>query len=488
MSATAATTAELRSRVIRGVAWKAGASVFGQLSRLVVAGVLAHMLSPHDYGLAAMVLVFSSLVIIFSDLALGQALIQRANLTEADRSTAFWVSVGAGALLTLVGIGLSWPAAAFYGEPEVQPLFAALSLGFLVGSLASTQAALLQREMNFKSLELRDMAASLFGGAVGIYIAARGGGAWAIIIQQLAISAASALLLWRMTPWRPHFTFSYESLRDLGGYSANVLGSRLLFYLNRNADNLLIGRFLGPAALGAYAVSYNVMLAPMSQISQPLQEVMFPAFSRIQEQRERIVSAWLRANRLVAAITVPGMLGLIAVAPEFVGIVLGDRWDSAVPVLRILAWVGLLQSLQGMNGTILRAIDRTRTLLRYSLVVLVISLVAFAAGLPFGIVGVAASYAIASTIVEPYYMWLTTRAIGTTLATMGRALFGVTQAAIVMFAVVLAARTLVADLPLVVRFLALVAIGAAVYIPLLLWRAPEVLADLKDVKRRRGDG
>jgi O-antigen/teichoic acid export membrane protein len=485
MSAPAASPT-LRASVLRGVLWKAGSAVYLQLSRLVVAAILAHLLSPHDYGIAAMVLVFSSLVYVFSDLAFGQALIQRATLTEADRSTVFWTSLGAGALLTLVGIGLSWPVAAFYGEPEVQPLFAALSLGFVVGAVASTQMALMQREMDFRSLEVREIIATTAAAAVGITLAARGYGAWAIIMQQLVVAAVSAALVWSFSSWRPHLRFSMASLRDLGGYSGNVLGSRLLFYGNRNLDNLLVGRFLGAAALGAYAVSYNIMLAPLSQISLPLQDVLFPALSRMQDDYERITRAWLRANRLVASITIPGMLGLIAVAPEFVAVVLGPKWDAAVPVLQILAWVGLLQSLQGLNGTVLRAVDRTGTLLRYSFVVLVVSSIAFVAGLPFGVVGVAAAYAISSTFVEPYYTWLTARSVDATLLTVGRALAGVAQAAVLMFAAVLAARLLIvgADLPAGVRLLALIAIGVVVYLPCLAWRAPEVLGELRELRRR----
>ena len=467
--------------------WKAGSAVYLQLSRLVVAAILAHLLSPHDYGIAAMVLVFSSLVYVFADLAFGQALIQRATLTEADRSTVFWTSLGAGALLTLIGIGLSWPVAAFYGEPEVQPLFAALSLGFVIGAVASTQMALMQREMAFRALEVREIIATTAAAATGIVLAARGYGAWAIIGQQLVVAAVSAALVWSLSRWRPHFRFSLASLRDLGGYSANVLGSRLLFYGNRNIDNLLIGRFLGPAALGAYAVSYNIMLAPLSQISLPLQDVLFPAMSRMQDDHERITRTWLRANRLVGALTIPGMLGLIVVAPEFVGIVLGPKWDAAVPVLQILAWVGLLQSLQGLNGSVLRAVDRTGTLLRYSFIVLVVSTISFVAGLPFGVVGVAAAYAISSTLVEPYYTWLTARSVSASLWTVARAFSGVVQAAVAMLAAVLAVRFLLLDgsgLPDGLRLLAMIATGVVVYLPCLAWRAPEVVAELRELRRR----
>jgi O-antigen/teichoic acid export membrane protein len=477
----------LRSRALNGLAWKAVSQVFRQLSRIAVAVILARLLTPHDYGVAAMVLVFASLVIIFSDLALGAALVQRERLSELDRSTVFWTSAAVGLGFTLLGVAVSGPLAAFYGEPDVKPLFMALSLSFLVTALGTTQAALLNREMEFRSLELRMMAGTVVGGVVGIGAAASGYGAWAIIAQQVAIACASTILLWVFSPWRPSFAFSLASLRRLSGFSANVFGTRVLFYLNRNADNLLIGRFLGSTALGVYAVAYNIMLAPLSRIAQPLVEVLFPAFSRMQDDRERMASVWLRANRLIAAITVPGMLGLIVVAPEFVHVVLGGHWSAAIPVIQILAWVGLLQSLQRLNSSVLQARDRTGVLLRYSVVVVLASLAAFAGGLHWGIVGVAAAYAISSTLVEPYYTWLTARELGLSLLDFVRSLAGVLQAALAMVPVLIAMRALLVDqgFPAGARLAILIALGIAVFAPLCAWRAPEVLAELERVLPRR---
>jgi O-antigen/teichoic acid export membrane protein len=477
----------MREQVRRGVAWKVASGVLNQVSRLAVAAILAHLLSPHDYGLAGMVLAMAGLVLVFADLALGTALVQREHLTEDDRSTVFWTTAAGGVLFTVGGWMLAGPVAAFYGEPQVEPLLKAMSMGFVVASLAAVQTAMLTREMNFRSLELRQMAAGLTAGVVGITAAASGAGAWAIIAQQLTALVVSTVLLWTFSSWHPHLRWSWASLRDLGGYGGNVFGSRLLFYLNRNADNLLIGRFLGPAALGAYAIAYNLMLVPLSQISLPLQEVLFPAFSRMQDDKARMTSAWLRANRLIAAITIPGMLGLVAIAPDFVAVVLGDQWKPAVPVLQVLAWVGLLQSLQGLNGTVLRAVDQTGTLLRYAVIVLVASLAAFVAGLPFGVLGVAVAYAVMSTFVEPYYTWLTTRALGTTLRAFVGALSGVTQAAVMMFAVVLAARAglLSLDAPAGVRLLTCIAVGVVAFAGAAMWRAPELIAEIREQRRRR---
>lgn len=485
MSTAAPTVEPLRARVLRGVGWKAASQVILQVSRLAVGIALARLLAPHDYGVAAMVVVFSSLVIVFSDMALGAALVQRKTLTEEDRSTVFWTALGGGLVFTCIGLALAGPIAAFYGEPEVRSLFAVLSLSFVVTSLATTQNALLVREMNFRTLELCLIAATLSGGAVALFVAIRGYGPWAVIAQHFTVAVVTTILLWRVSRWRPSFTYSRESLRSLGGFSLKVLGQRLLYYVHANVDNLLVGRVLGPAALGAYAVAYNVMLVPFSRIAVPITEVLFPAFAELQDDRSRMTSSWVRATRVIAALSAPSLLGMIVLAPEFVAVVLGDRWSAAAPVIRILAFVGLLQSLQALNSNVLLALGRAGTLLRYSVVFFCCHLIAFVIGLHWGIVGVAAGYAISSALVEPLYFWLTARALGTSVWVLARGIREVLLAAVAMaLALVLVRYLLLEDASLVLRFFLLVPLGAALFVPLCAWRSPEVLAELRGLRRR----
>src|SRR5581483_4415920 len=463
------------------VAWKGVSAVVLQLSRLATALILARLLSPHDYGVAGMVLVVSGLVLIFSDLAFGAALVQRKVLTETDRSTVFWTNAFFGLVFTCGAFFASGPVAQFYGQPAVKPLFQAFSVAFLVTSLSSTQSALLSREMNFRSLELRQMISYAAGAVVGIVAAMRGAGAWAIILQQLSIAFVSTALLTAFSSWRPKLSFSLESLRSMGAFSGRVFATRILFYFNRNVDNLLVGRFLGSAALGAYSLAYNVMLMPFSRISSPVQDVMFPAFSRVQDDPGRIGAGWLRVNRLVAAITVPSLVGLVLVAPDFIRAVLGEKWSAAIPVVRILCWVGLLQSLQGLNSSILEARDRTQDLVRYAVIVAVASVIAFVIGLEWGIVGVAAGYAVSSTVVEPYYTWVTARSIGLPLRDVIANFRGVFEASVAMAAAVIGVQLLlVAGAPAERHTLCIVA-GAAVYLPACAWRDRALVEDLRSL-------
>jgi O-antigen/teichoic acid export membrane protein len=326
----------------------------------------------------------------------------------------------------------------------------------------------------------------LCGAAVGVVVALQGGGPWAIIAQQLATAVVTTTLLVIRSPWRAGLAFSRASLRDMGGFSGFVLGHRLLYYVHRNADNLLIGRFVGASALGVYALAYNVILIPFSRLATPVQQVLFPAFSRLQDQPERIGALWIRTTRLVASLSVPALCGLVVVAPDLVPVVFGDRWDDAVPLIQVLAWVGLLQSLQTLNTEILTARDKTATVFRFSLIFFAAHMTAFIVGLHWGVTGVAVAYAISSTLVEPIFTWMTARSLNMSMWKVVRSFSGVAQASILMAAACYEARELLvgAGVGELGRLVLVSALGIAVYAPLVLWRQPELRGELGGAYRR----
>jgi O-antigen/teichoic acid export membrane protein len=456
-----------------------------QVLALVTTAVVARFLGPREVGLAAEALVFSSLALVIVDFGFGSAIIQRPALSEEDKSTAFWAGMLLGVALTLIGIGLSWPISSVYGEPRVQPLFAVLSLTFVLTAPGIVQGALLTRELKFRSLEMRTIIATTVSSATGITLALIGFGAWAIIIQSLAIAVVSTVLLWRSSPWRPRAIFSIASLRGMARYTSNVFGTKALTWGTVNLDNFLIGRFLGPSSLGAYSIAFSMIATPVKRVAYPMLQVFFPAFSRLREP-ERIAAAWLRGIRMLALVVAPAMLGMIVVAPDFVDTVFGERWHAAVPVIQILAPVGLIQALAAMNDGILQSLDRTQTLFRFTLVLSIVTVASFAAGLPWGIEGVATGYLVATLVMQPIFLWLTTRAVGLTPWDWLRGISGVVQAAVAMAAVVFAGRELLLSMNLgaASRLGVLIVIGVLVYVPLVAWRAPDVRPELRMARER----
>jgi O-antigen/teichoic acid export membrane protein len=433
-------TGTVTAGVRRGLRWKLASQGYSQITRIGVAILLARALTPHDYGEIGMAAVFVTLVLIFSDLAFGTALVQRPEITEEHRSTIFWLTTAVGLALTVGGYVAAPVIAGFYGEPEVANIFRVLALTFVITALGATHSALLTRAMDFRGLELRQIGAVSAGAVAAIVGVAAGWGLWAVVAQQLAVAVASTLLLWACTGWYPRCRFSRSALAEMAGFSANVFGTRLLFYADRYVVYLLIGRFIGASALGLYAVAYNLMLVPLERIAGPLQQVFYPAVARLQRQPERMARAWVRATRLIASITTPAMIGVMVTAPDLVRVVLGTRWDGAVPVVQILAWVGLHQSFARLNSSVLQAADRTELMLRYAIVTVIADVVAFGVGAHWGIIGIAVAYAIATTLIAPLYFQLAAASVGLTVIGFLREMLPVLQASALTGLVALGTR------------------------------------------------
>ena len=471
----------LHGQVLTGLRWKIVSQFVAQGSRVALAIILARLLTPREFGLAAMALVFAAFANIFTDLSLGAALVQQTTITEEDRSTVFWTTVGAGAGITALGVWLAPTVGHFFSTPDVAPLFAAsASLAFLF-SLAVTQTAILTRELDFRSLEIRAIVSTVVGMAAAVGIAFAGFGAWAIVGQNISTAVVSAVLLWRLSPWRPRRVYSVDSLRTLGSFGVKTLFSRILTYLNLSGDNLLIGRFLGSKPLGVYSVAYNVMYAPLGQVAQPVQQVLFAAFVKVKDERSKLGRAWLRGNKLVCSLTVPGFLAMIVLAPDFVPVVFGHRWRAAVPVLQLLCLAGVAESFKMLNWAVLQAMGMAGRLLRFMIFSTAVTLAAFIGGLTWGVVGVAGLYAIARAITLVVYTWTTCRPLGLPLVRFAKLVAGV-----LLFSVPMTVGMYVMRVALVhehvapaLRLVALVVVGAVLYFGTVAWRGRELVHEFR---------
>jgi O-antigen/teichoic acid export membrane protein len=489
-ASTTGSSADLRSKVVSGLGWKLFSQVVAVGSRFVLAIVLAHFLTPHELGLAGMALVFTGFANIFADLSLGAALVQRTTISSDDLSTAFWTNLAAGAALWALGVGLAPYVAHFFSTPAVTPLFeASASLAFLY-SLIVTQTAVLTREMDFRSLEIRTIFSTLAGGAVAVSLAATGFGAWAIVGQAICTAVVSAALLWSLSSWRPTAAYSLASLRTLGSFGGQTVFSRILSYASLNADNLLIGRYIGSAGLGIYSIAYTVMFTPLQQIAQPVQQVLFPAFAKVKADTERLGQAWLRGNQLVGALLVPALLGMAVVAPDFVPTVFGPRWHASIPVLQLLCLAGVAESFKMLNWSMLQATGQTGRLLRFMSFSTAITLAAFVGGLTWGVVGVAGLFAVARTITLVVYTWTTCRTIELPISRFARLVAWVLSSALPMTACLLGGRALLVHehVPAATRLAVLIVVGAAVYVATIALRDPTMIKDARALVRNRLPG
>jgi O-antigen/teichoic acid export membrane protein len=281
--------------------------------------------------------------------------------------------------------------------------------------------------------------------------------------------------------------FSRDRLRTLGGFGVKTLLMRNLVWVNLNTDNLLVGRFLGSVALGTYSVAYNVMVLPSSNITAPLRDVLYAAFARLQHDSRRLGDVWLRVNNIAGSVLVPAFLGLAAVAPDFVPVVLGPHWHGAIPVLQLLSLGGAVGSLQAFNGQVYQALGKPGLFLRFTCFATVVMFSAFVVGLRWGVVGVAGSYAVARAIMLVVNSVQMSRLMDFNLWRMTRSYLEVIGRAAAMGAVVFAARAALLDLgvPVGVRLVVLIVGGTLVYLALTFVLAPELVRDARDGLLRR---
>jgi PST family polysaccharide transporter len=273
-----------------------------------------------------------------------------------------------------------------------------LSLSFLISGLSIVQQAILERELAFKKLARVEMVAGVSSSFVCIGAALLGAEVWSLVYQTLMSVTVTTVLLWTSSDWRPKAVFNWGEVRSVRSYSLNLTGFYIFNYFARNADTVLIGRFLGAQNLGYYMMAYRIMFYPIQTISAVIGRVMFPVYSQIQEDEARFRRIYLKVIGAIGLITFPMMMGVWGLAQTLVLTLFGSQWKPVILLLMILAPVGLIQSIVTTVGTIYQAKGRTDWMFRLGVATGLIAVLAFVIGLQWGIVGVAGAYTIATIL------------------------------------------------------------------------------------------
>ena len=297
----------LKEKIIKGLYWSGASQAGKQISQFIITIILARLLSPADFGLLAMATVFVNFAMIFSEMGISSALIQKQDTHNRHYYSVFWFNIFVGICLTLFFIAVSPLIARFYKKPELVPILAVISLNFFFSSFVIIQQTILTKEMDFRKLAIRDVVAVIIAGIVGVVLAYNGFGVWSLVFQSLVFTLADVVLLWTVSSWRPKFSFAMADIKDIFHFSANLTGFNIVNYFARNVDQLLIGKFLGAQALGFYSLAYKLMLYPLQNISWVIGKVMFPAFSKIQQDLEKVRNSYMKMTRVISFITFPLM-------------------------------------------------------------------------------------------------------------------------------------------------------------------------------------
>ncbi len=458
---------ELRQKAARGVLWTAIGNWGDHLATFIVFVILSRLLSPEAFGLVALASVFTRFVKILAEQGLSDAIVQHVDPERKHLDTAFWSSLLIG--LTLAGLLAltSGVTANIVGEPDLAPVLAVLALSVPIAGLGSVQIGILTRQMAFGSLTTRKLLAVVVSGIAGVAAALAGLGAWSLVILSLTSEIVGVATLWTVTDYRPRFSFSREHFGEMLRFGSSVVGFRVMNFFKQRSDNLFIGSFLGSAALGFYTIGYRLLNIMISLTTAIVGMVAFPVFSRTQVDQEKTKSAFYKTIRLTSLVAFPAFLGLMAIAPEATRLLFGSKWDPSVPVMRVLALAGMLQSVMFVNGVLLKALGKPSWRFAITTVEAVVSLSAFLVFVRFGIVAVATAFVVVAYLLAPLTLMATHRLMPLDARRYMRQFGPALWASLFMVGVVFAAKTFVADLALVWQVLGLVSIGIVVYAGLL---------------------
>jgi PST family polysaccharide transporter len=362
--------------------------------------VLARLLPPKDFGLFAFASVFTILLQSFTDQGIPDAIVQRAKLEKAHLDTAFWFNL----TVSLTLAGLLWLCAPFAAsllhEKGLAEILRYLVWMLPLSALGGIHQALLKRRLEYRTLGIQGFLATIVGTATGTIMALNGFGIWCLVGQQLASVSCQTIVSWSASHWIPGREVRVAELRELGSFSIHITGGALLDFINRRADDFLIGIFLGTTALGYYSLAYRLLLTFTKLVSSPFNSVAFSAFSRLQHEPKERSRMFDRLANLVAAMAFPAFLGLAAVAPDLIRVGFGAAWLPSVPVLRILCFIGVLHSVVFLHGTLIRAAGRPDWQMLFTLGGAVTNLIGFCFVVRYGVIYVALWYVVSA------YLWL----------------------------------------------------------------------------------
>lgn len=397
--------ATLKARTLSALSWSATTQVSHQVLRFGISIVLARLLSPAEFGLFAMLAVFTGFVKQFGSLGFGASLVQKQNVRPEHLDTVFWINVATGLVLAGVLAACAPLIATFYNEPILRGVTIVVGLSFVIRSLNVVQSAMLQKQLDFRRLFWLDLVATVIGGATAIALALKGYGVWTLVFDMLVTTAVSVVIMWSSSSWRPSLRFDASALRELFGFSGNLMASNAVTYWSRNFDTLLVGKYFGDVSAGVYNRAYQLMMLPMTQVTSVLTRVMFPALAAIQDDIPRVRAVYLQATRIISLLTFPLMMLLMVLAEPTIIFLYGEKWRASIPLFQILCIAAVAQSVGTTVSWIYSSQGRTDIQFKWILIATPLRITSFIVGIQWGVMGMTIAYVLTGYLITFYPSW-----------------------------------------------------------------------------------
>jgi PST family polysaccharide transporter len=397
---------DLKAKVIRGGLAKAGAQGATLVLRMGSLMVLARLLAPKDFGLVGMVTAFTGVLNLFRDFGLSSASVQRGQVTDDEISTLFWINVLVGAILAALLMGASHFVAVFYHEPRLLWVSIVLGTSFLFNGAGVQHMALLERHMRFTALATIDIISLVVSTAIGITMAAKGFGYWALVASAVSVPLVTTICLWLTTGWTPGRPRSQAGVHSMLRFGGAFTVINLIVYVGYNLEKVLLGRFWGADALGLYGRAYQLVNLPTENLNGAFWGVAFSGLSRVRHEPARFRNYFLKGYGLVLALTIPITIAAALFAHDMVHVLLGPKWKDVAEIFRLLAPTILIFAMINPLAWLTFSLGMVGRNLKIVSVLSPLVIAGYVLGLPYGPKGVAIGYSAVMTVwVIPHIAW-----------------------------------------------------------------------------------
>ena len=405
---------QARRSGVNSVKWNGIGLVGRQLLMIGFSLILARMLGPESYGIIAQATVFMTFATLVLDQGISAALISKSDVSRR----LLGASITANLLLALVIIGITLllapVAAKVLQTPELETVLPVLAIGLAFKGAQIVPRMLLTRRFAFDQLARAEIGAAAAGGVAGVVAAFAGWGYWALVAQ-LVITDLLLALMMLVAARPPGPNLRLGELKHIFGFSLRVFAGALLNFGSRNADTLLIARYLGEVQVGFYSLAYRVLLMPIQMVGQTITRVIFPVVARDRDTPADVAALLVRSARTIALLAFPLIALMACAARDGIAVVLGEAWLPAAPLIAVLAVTGARQSVTALNAPVMLGFGRADIQLRFVIAAAVVQIAGIVCGLPFGTIGVAIGYTLAGVLLTPLILLIQRHLAGTSI-------------------------------------------------------------------------
>lgn len=457
---------DIYGRAVKSGAWVlalrmlSGALVFAKFV------VLARLLGPVYIGLLAVAMLVLATLNTFTQIGFDAALIQRKDDIRSYLNTAWTLGIIRAALLVTILYLLAPYAANFFGEPQTVGIIRVIAFTFLLDALNNIGVTYFRKELEFNKEFLFRISGVVIDAVVAICVAIIYPNAWALVAGKLAGSSVKLAASYLMHPYRPALEMNWQKARELWSFGKHIMGSSILRFFILQGDSFVLAKILGAGALGLYRYAYRTSNMTATEISDMIAKVAFAAYSKLQENQQKLKAGYLKTVQVVSLAVFPIAGGLIVLAPEFTKIVFGNDWLPMVPAMRILCLLGPLKCFQ--RAPAFRAVGRPDIILKLSCIrFVVLALTIYPLTKKLGMTGTSLSALAASLSSQPFAFYCLQKFIGARFKDVALLLSFPVAATLIMMLSVFAAKSAIVNIG-PVSLLLLVCLGAALYIILIL--------------------